>query len=99
MVLVATVLCMRDIVPALAHCSKGVVVALWFSTRGTVVIVIADKGTADKLVPFTMFRLKHHLVPFPDYLEWRIACTSFWNNVLVCKELAHMIKRAATLIA
>ena len=40
------------------------------------------------LVLFTIFRLNHHhhLVPFPDYLEWRIACTSVMNNVLVRKE-------------
>ena len=56
------------------------------------------------LVLFTIFRLNHHhLVPFPDYLEWRIACTSFMNNVLVPKETGipescSMVKRAATLI-
>ena len=87
---------MKDIVPALAHCSKEVVVALWFGTRGTTVIVIAVKGFANILSP------NHHLVPipFPDYLERRIVCTSFMNNVSVRKELATLtVKRATTLIA
>ena len=82
MVFVATVLCIRDIVPALTHCTKGVVVALDLVRGETIVIVMAVKGFANIWVPFR----QNHLVPFPDFLEWRIVCTSFTNNVLVPKQ-------------